>query len=298
MSKSLRTVRLPPIPSGPIKGEALRTILQQWQVDVLALLDVRNDASGFASGILADSETGNVTLGTQALPSGRTVGVPTLFTYIGDAGRAASQRFLWPITAANRNSVQSADTILTASSGATTSTVAIASHSVKFDFDTIPYSSGSITGLVPETLYYIYADDPNFDGGTITYYSTSNPDNLIAQGRYYVGYVTTPIAGNDGDISAATNANPVEFTTASAHGWSSGQSVIFSGFTDTNWTAFNSTTKVITVTGLDKYTVAVDTTTYGSYTSGATSTRVSTSVNTGGGAGGGVGGNRWDYYVP
>jgi len=283
-------------PSGPVRWEDLASILGVWQREILAEFDIRNAETVFSSGLVAT--TTGVTLGAQALPSGRTVGVPALFTYIGDAGRAASQRFLWPITAANRNSVQSAATILTATSGGANSTIAVAAHSVKFDFGSVAYNSGSIAGLTPETTYYVYADDPTFAGGAVSYLATTNPDNLIAQGRYYLGFIETPFSGDTRSIDAATNAAAVEFTTDANHGWTTGQSVTFDDFTDANWTAFNTTTQVITVTALDKFTVPVNTTTYGAYTSGGTATRVTTAVQTGGGAGAGIGGYRWDYVIP
>jgi hypothetical protein len=279
---------------GPVTWEDLRLLMRE----VLARQDVRYPRNDFAAGLVA-SGTG-VTLGSAAIPSGRVVGVPTLFTYIGDAGRAASQRFAYPVQTANKNSVQSSSTILTATSGASTSTIDIAAHSVKFDFGSVSYSTGSISGLTPETTYLVYASDPAYAGGAVTYLATTNPDNLIASGNYYVGYVVTPIAGTSETISAATEASPVEFTTSTTHGWTTGQSVDFSGFTDANWTAFNTGNHVITVTSSTKFTVATDTSAYGAYSaSTATATRVTTAVTSGGGGGAGSGGGgstgtRWD----
>ena len=193
MAKSLRNIPLPPIPSGPIRGEMLRQILMTWQTEVLAAMDIRNDASDVADGIVADG-TGGVELGASAVPTGHTAGLPTLTAYLDETGRAASQRFFYPVSMANRNSVQSSSTILTATSGSTTSQIDVAGHSVKFDFGDVSYNAGSISGLAVETLYYVYADDPDYGGGTVTYYATANPDNLIAQGRYYIGFLTTPAA--------------------------------------------------------------------------------------------------------
>lgn len=79
-----------------------------------------------------------------------------------------------------------------------------------------------------------------------------------------------------GSISAATNAGSVEFTTSANHGWSNGQVLAFTGFTDTNWTAFNGNSYAITVTASNKFTVAVNTTTFGAYTSGASVSRSAT----------------------
>ncbi len=74
--------------------------------------------------------------------------------------------------------------------------------------------------------------------------------------------VTAPVAAAVGaTISAATNASPVEFTTSSSHGLATGDSVILSGFTG-GWTACNGTF-VATVTAVNKFTIAVDSTAFG-----------------------------------
>lgn len=193
MAKSLRNIPLPPIPSGPIKGEDLRSILWAWQLEVLAYLDIRNDATDFAPGLVA-TPTG-VTLGAQALPSGRTVGVPALFTYIGDTGQAASQRLLNQVSAGNKQSTQTSQPLSAADVGSTV-TITVAAHNVQFGFGAVSYGSGSVTGLGFSTEYYVYADDPTFAGGAVTYYATTNPNNVTANsGRYYVGKVSTPADG-------------------------------------------------------------------------------------------------------
>lgn len=56
MAHSLRKTVLPPIPSGVITGEALRTILTQWQTLILAEMDLRDTGSD-ASGVLTDTLT-------------------------------------------------------------------------------------------------------------------------------------------------------------------------------------------------------------------------------------------------
>ena len=65
-------------------------------------------------------------------------------------------------------------------------------------------------------------------------------------------------------ISAATNANPVSFTTGGAHGYTSGQVIAISGFTS-NWTPCNGGF-VVTVTGASTFTIPVDSTTFGAMT--------------------------------
>lgn len=208
---------------------------------------------------------------------------------------ANDQKFLHPLNVANRNSVQDTDNILTAASGPSTSTVLIAAHSVIFDFGEVAYGAGSVSGLDTEELYYIYALDPEFQGGSVSYLATTNPDNLIGQGIYYVGFVETPIAGNSFAILAASSTNPIEFQTDGNHGWTSGQSVLFADLPGDFGTNLNGNQYVITVIDADEFSIAINGGAYAAYTSGGTATRVTTAVQSGGGAGAGVNGNRFDF---
>lgn len=121
-----------------------------------------------------------------------------LFTYIGDAGRARSQKLLPMVNASNKLSTQTTQPITAADVGST-ATVSVASHSVQFGFGTVAYNSGDVTGLSFSTVYYIYCDDPTYAGGAVTYLATTNANNVTANdGRYYVGKVTTPADGGGG----------------------------------------------------------------------------------------------------
>lgn len=136
----------------------------------------------------------------QKALAGRTDGVtlPILMTHMGDTGRASSQRMLPLLNAGNKASTQSAQPITAADVGSDV-TISIASHNVQYGFGTVAYNSGSITGLSFSTVYHIYADDPTYAGGTVTYLATTNPNNVTANdGRYYVGKVTTPADGAGG----------------------------------------------------------------------------------------------------
>ena len=74
----------------------------------------------------------------------------------------------------------------------------------------ISISSGAITGLLPNTTYHVYYDDPSYTGGAVTYYAnTTQAIALDATGRFYVGSIRTPEAGglptignNDGGTGA------------------------------------------------------------------------------------------------
>lgn len=118
-----------------------------------------------------------------------------LFTYIGDSGRARSQKLLPMVSASNKLSTQSAQP-LTATDAGSDATINIASHSVQFGFGTVAYNSGSITGLSFSTVYYVYVNDPTYTGGAVTYLATTNANTVTSNdGYYYVGKVTTPANG-------------------------------------------------------------------------------------------------------
>lgn len=109
--------------------------------------------------------------------------------------RASDQRLLPLVSASNKLSTQSAQP-LTASDAGGSTTISVASHSVQFGFGVVTYNSGSITGLLHATAYFVYADDPSYEGGAVTYLATTNA-NLVTggNGRYYVGKITTPGGG-------------------------------------------------------------------------------------------------------
>ena len=74
----------------------------------------------------------------------------------------------------------------------------------------VSLSSGVITGLLPNTVYHVYYDDPTYAGGAVTYFAdTTQAVSLDATGRFYVGSIKTPISGglptignNDGGTGA------------------------------------------------------------------------------------------------
>ena len=78
----------------------------------------------------------------------------------------------------------------------------------------ISVSSGSITALSYGTGYYVYYDDPTLAGGSVTFNATTNKGTpLQGAGRFYVGSITTPLAGaidtignNDGGTGVQTGA--------------------------------------------------------------------------------------------
>lgn len=267
--------------------EHLVPYLETTLREILAKQDARNPQNDFADGLVA-TDAGGVTLGTLAKPTGRTVSVATLVDRIDNDGKAEDQRFLPQVSAGNRLSAQSVAP-LTSTGSASTAEIAIAAHTVQYGFGTVSYSAGSITGLTPLTLYFIYADDTDYEGGAVAYTATTSQQTVTASnGRYYVGAITAANSTPSGTINAATSANPIEFTTAAVHGLSSGNTVTLAGLPGDFGTNLNGNDYVITVTTTTKFTIAIDGSGYAAYTTGGTATRVSTATT--GSPGGG-----WDF---
>lgn len=289
MTKSLRNTRLPPIPSGNVTGEALTQILTQWQTLILAAQDVRNDSNDFASAMYQD-DAGKVVLGADARLTGRTSSsLPTVLARVGDNGRASTQQFLPQVSAGNVLSMQDTGPVTAeATAGPGNAEITIAAHSIQYGFGAVSYNAGTISGLNPDTNYYVYADDPEYAGGAVTYLATTNRQTVTASnGRYFVGAVRTTVALTTANIAAATSTNPVQFTTSAAHGWNTGNTVDFASLPGNFGTAFNTGTFTITVNGATTFTVAIDGSAFAAYTSGGTVTRSSVSSVGGNGGGGG-----------
>ncbi len=216
--------------------------------------------------------------------------ISDLLALIGDDGRASTERFMPIINWANAGSLQSA-VPLSASADATTATINIDAHSVHYGGEQIDFSAGVVIGAPVSTPVYIYADDPDLEGGAVTYEFTLDYIDLAdSKDRYFVGAIVTPVSSISAAVSAITNANPGVVTTGAAHGFTTGDVVDFAAIVGT--TELNTGTYTITVISPTTFSV-VDTTTFGVYVSGGTVTRVSTPADGLGGAGGGT-----EYYDP
>lgn len=211
----------------------------------------------------------------------------TLMSYLTDEGKAEDQRFLPQVSAGNVLSLQDINPLV-ASSDATTATISIAPHTLQYGFGTVSYNSGTIVGLLPETNYYVYADDPDYEGGAVSYLATTVRPNLTANnGRYFVGTIVTAISANTAAITGATSANPIVFATGTSHGWSSGNETTLSGLPGDFGTNLNGNDYEITVIDPTHFSIAVDGTAYVAYTTGGLASRIS--IDTDGAAGGGGG---------
>lgn len=93
---------------------------------------------------------------------------------------------------------------LSSSDAGSTATVSIASHTLKTSGSgtgaiVASYNAGSVTGLSFATSYHIFAHDPTFAGGAVTYVAATSSETYIVNRDYlYVGYITTVNDGGGG----------------------------------------------------------------------------------------------------
>lgn len=81
------------------------------------------------------------------------------------------------------------------SQSGTTTTINVAANTQQFGDGQVSYNSGSVNPGSYGT-WYVYADDPSFSGGTVTYQATSSASVLVASnGRVYFGKITTASGG-------------------------------------------------------------------------------------------------------
>ena len=89
-------------------------------------------------------------------------------------------------------------TILAASdAGDNTITITISDHNrVYGDETTVAVTGGTLTGLLPSTRYYVFYDDPDWQGGTVVYSTCDCPDmGGQGNGQHAVGDILTPAIG-------------------------------------------------------------------------------------------------------
>lgn len=194
-------------------------------------------------------------------------------------GIVPSEQSLPMVTTGNLSSVQDTVTPLTSTDGGASATITIAAHGLDMSTGLISYGAGSITGLAYETQYFVYALDPTYAGGAVTYLaSTDSTDLVTSVGTYYLDSITTSPQAQSGNISAITKGNPTEFTTSSAHGFTDGRNVDIADIVDDLpggdiESTFNGNEYVGTVTTTTKFTVPVDSSTLTNvWASGGTAT--------------------------
>ena len=120
----------------------------------------------------------------------------------------------------------------------------------------------SATGTCATTPTPVLLTDPEFTNNSSTSMSArvawttrnfTNPGAGTSRGQP----IAVAFKGVTGGVSAATAASPIEITTSSSHGFTSGQSVIFNAMGG-GFAALNGNTYTVTVTSTTKFTIAVD----------------------------------------
>jgi hypothetical protein len=98
----------------------------------------------------------------------------------------------------------------------TTTNILVGSFTMQWGFGTVSYNSGSVN---PGSygLWYVYADDPFYNGGATTYLATSSVLAVYqGEGRIYIGSITTAGGGGGtgggGGGGCVEVGTPVEYT--------------------------------------------------------------------------------------
>ena len=190
----------------------------------------------------------------------------------------------------NNASFQTASPLTSVDAGSS-ATINVASHLLVTPSGNIAYNSGAITGLLYGTNYYVYAEDPTYAGGAVTYLASTTPATVIGGvGRYYVSSITTSVRDLSASISGIAKGVTTTITTSLAHGLTTGNTVTIDNIVDDGpngdlETALNGNDFVVTVTGATTFTIPEDTSALTNvYVSGGTAnfTAPTTSGNQGG----------------
>lgn len=107
---------------------------------------------------------------------------------------------------------------LTAATGvaANNASIGVAAFQVKYPSSISPasgnlvsYNSGTISGLLDATLYYVYCLDTTYAGGAQIYFATTdNPTVTGNEATVYLGTVTTPVHGGGGTGGGGGGSGP------------------------------------------------------------------------------------------
>lgn len=98
----------------------------------------------------------------------------------------------------------------TLSNDGVSTAIPIASFTTQYGDGTVPYNSGSVDPGVFGGPFYVYADDPTFAGGAVTYqFSSTIQNQAAANGRVLVGSITTVngVAKTGGGFSGGTGGS-------------------------------------------------------------------------------------------
>lgn len=115
---------------------------------------------------------------------------------INDEGRITEASALPATIVLNRASALVGNTSpLTATDAGPAASINIAAHTIQTGDTQIAYDAGSVNGLSYSTTYFVYAQDADLVGGSVTYLATETPADIVSSNdNYYVGKITTPAA--------------------------------------------------------------------------------------------------------
>ena len=136
------------------------------------------------------------------------IGRPVDVSYIASSTRmgaatvgptAAQVTLTAGVQALQNNFIGGGTLFSTTAPTSSTATISVIKHDVTYADKTVTYNAGTVTGLAASIPYYVYCDDPQRLGGSVTYYASQLPLPIVqGTGRYYVGYITTPAVGGSG----------------------------------------------------------------------------------------------------
>lgn len=119
----------------------------------------------------------------------------------GSAGIYMNARFedvfVYKATRGSHGSYRPLSNPLTGHDAGSSATVNIAAFTMRCGSTDLSISSGAVTALAYNTLYFIYYDDPDFlGGGSVVFNATTTKETAIqGEARYFVGSIQTPRAG-------------------------------------------------------------------------------------------------------
>lgn len=110
-------------------------------------------------------------------------------------GMAVTRRLVPQIIGSGVGQVLNVNPLTATTDGGGVSTITINAHVIHDDAGTVSFSAATIAGVAASTLYYVYEDNPTYQGGARSYVATTDKTALTAAGRRYVGFITTPDIG-------------------------------------------------------------------------------------------------------
>lgn len=168
-----------------------------WSTSTTYYIDARFDDVHIVRQTELDNEVRDGATYGRILGSDLSSGAHKL-TVAGSDKRTGDARNVNQVFASNSGMAIPTNPLTAADVGAT-ATISIAAGTGYIGSITYTWNSGSITGLAFSTKYYVYADDPNLAGGTLTFSASTAPEDASKNnGRVSFGSITTPADGGGG----------------------------------------------------------------------------------------------------